>query len=88
MLDEFCHGRKRRDGSRIDGGTGLSPNAHVYRLHLKRQTLTPDQGKKLMERKKHPLRRRRGAFLPKSENQKTQDRGTVNRRRERWCGGQ
>ncbi len=26
-LDEFCHGRKRRDGSRIDGGTGLSPNA-------------------------------------------------------------
>jgi len=23
-LDEFCNGRKRRDGSRIDGGTGLS----------------------------------------------------------------
>ena len=26
-LDEFAHGRKRRDGSRMDGGTGLSRNA-------------------------------------------------------------
>ena len=26
-LDEFCHGRKRHDSSRIDRGTGLSPNA-------------------------------------------------------------
>jgi hypothetical protein len=26
-LDEFEHGRKRRDGSRMDGGTGLSSNA-------------------------------------------------------------
>jgi hypothetical protein len=25
-LDEFSHGRKRRDGSRIDAGTGLSPH--------------------------------------------------------------
>ncbi len=26
-LDEFSHGRKRRDGSRLDSGTGLSRNA-------------------------------------------------------------
>ena len=26
-LDEFANGRKRRDGSRLDGGTGLTPNA-------------------------------------------------------------
>ena len=26
-LDEFSNGRKRRDGSRLDNGTGLSPNA-------------------------------------------------------------
>ena len=25
-LDEFSHGRKQRDGTRIDAGTGLSPN--------------------------------------------------------------
>jgi hypothetical protein len=25
-LDEFQHGRKRRDSSRLDSGTGLSPN--------------------------------------------------------------
>lgn len=25
--DEFEHGRKKRDGSRMDGGTGLSPNS-------------------------------------------------------------
>src|SRR3972149_938975 len=26
-IDEFCNGRKRRDGSRLDKGTGLSSNA-------------------------------------------------------------
>lgn len=26
-IDEFCNGRKRRDGSRLDAGTGLSTNA-------------------------------------------------------------
>ena len=28
-LDEFCNGRKRRDGSRLDGGTGLDSTAGV-----------------------------------------------------------
>ncbi len=33
-MDEFIHGRKRRGGSRMDGGTGLCEKTVQHALHL------------------------------------------------------
>lgn len=56
-IDEFCNGRKRKDGSRIDGGTGMSVNA--VRLGLKKAVV---HGFIIHEQDKSDLARIRNYF--------------------------
>lgn len=54
-LDEFSNGRKKRDGSRMDGGTGLSPNSikHGIRLAVKHGFLVQERDGRDRARSSH-----------------------------------